>query len=326
MRFLFTRRWLQYIGLAVVAAIACGLLANWQNQRRESRDAEIERIEAHYSAAPVPLETVLGSPDAEFGEEADWTRVSAQGSYRPEETVLVRNRPKDGRAGFWELVPFETDQGATLLIARGWIAGSGAEAAASDLPAPPDGEVAVTAWLRPAQDGDASENTEASAEAVGSVRAVDPGLILAGSPGAYDHAYGYLEAEDPAAAAPVDALPAPDTDPGSHLSYTFQWIAFGIMILAGVAYAAKRERDAVRRGERGPDAAGTGDAAGTAAGPEAEYVVVDKAALLAGARGPDSRRPGRDAAGRPARSRKTAKRRTREAEELEDAALDRQLR
>ena len=107
---------------------------------------------------------------------------------------------------------------------------------------PPAGTVTLTAWLRPAQDGDASENTGTS------VLAIDPPLIA--GDGAYAQAYGYLDSEDPAPAQSLEALPEPNTDPGSHLSYTFQWIAFSIMILAGLVYAAKRERDAVRRGDR----------------------------------------------------------------------------
>jgi cytochrome oxidase assembly protein ShyY1 len=319
MSFLFTRRWLRYIALTLAAAVACVFLANWQNNRREARDAEIDRIETHYGAAPVPLAHALPSPDAPFAEEADWTRVSVEGTYRPEDTVLARNRPKDGRAGSWVLVPFETEAGPTLLVARGWVPGSGAEVAAGDLPDAPEGEVTVTAWLRPAQEGRAGENTEASAGAVGSVRAVDPDLVLGDDAGDhYRHAYAYLDAEDPAPAQAPEALPAPDTDPGSHLSYTMQWIAFAFMFLGGLAYAAKRERDAIRRGERGQAGPGTES--------ETEYVVVDKAALMAGGVLPAS---SRRAPARPSPvSRRTPPRTRRRAgaEADEDAALEQQLR
>lgn len=326
MRFLFTRRWLQYIGLAVIAAIACGLLANWQNERRESRDAEIDRIEAHYSADPVPLESVVPTPQTELDEDEEWTRVSTSGVYRTGEAVLARNRPKEGRAGYWVLVPFDTADGATVLVARGWIAGSGADATTADLPAPPAGEVDLTAWLRPAQTGTAAENTPATAYAPGSVLAIDPDLIVGDD--AYQGVYAYLEAEEPAPAEAPDPLPAPDTDPGSHLSYTMQWIAFGIMILVGVAYAAKRERDAVRRGDR----------AAPSSEPQ-EYVVVDKAALAAGGRVSRTQRyvnrpsqRGRsdqpDRPGRPRRSpgRSTAQERRARSAADEDAALEQQLR
>ncbi|SLM98399.1 SURF1 family cytochrome oxidase biogenesis protein [Brevibacterium yomogidense] len=315
MKLLFSRRWLQYFAFAIVAALVCGLLASWQNDRRANRDAEIERIEAHYGAPAVPLDEVLPSTDAPFSEDEEWTHVQATGTYRTDESVVARNRPKAGSAGYWILVPFDVQGGGTLLVARGWESGSGADASAAEAPAPPPGEVTISAWLRPAQEGDSSENTGES------VVAVDPPLIVGEE--AYANAYGYLDSEEPPPAEPLEALPEPNTDPGSHLSYTFQWITFGIMILVGVAYAAKRERAAIRRGERDDELAEDSVVDGV------EYVVVDKEALKAGG----VKRPGRSqAAARKAalaanlgmEPRKIPRSRRREQED-EDAALDSQL-
>ena len=319
MNFLLSRRWLQYIAFALVAAIACLLLANWQDNRRANRDAEIDRIETHYSAQPVPLSTVLPTTDAPFAQEDEWTRVEATGEYRPEDATVARNRPKNGSAGYWIVVPFEVDGGGTLLVARGWSGGSGADANFAEAPAPPTGAVTLTAWLRPAQDGDPAENTETS------VVAIDPGLIE--GDGAYTNAYGYLDSEQPPPAESLEALPEPNTDPGSHLSYTFQWIAFAIMILAGLAYAAKRERDAVRRGDRDDTTAHDRVVPGV------EYEVVDKEALL---RGGTRRSPATSQRSTSQRSNKrpvlgmrrdarALTRSQRRADEDEDAALDAQL-
>lgn len=315
MKFLFSRRWLQYFAFAVLAALFCGLLASWQNDRRASRDAEIERIEAHYDAPEVPLTEVLPSTDAPFAEHEEWTHVQATGTYRTDESLVARNRPKAGSAGYWILVPFDVKGGGTLLVARGWASGSGADATADEAPAPPPGEVTVSAWLRPAQEGDPSKNTGES------VVEVDPQLIVGDD--AYANAYGYLDSEEPAPAESLEALPVPNTDPGSHLSYTFQWITFGIMILVGVVYAAKRERAAIRRGERDAEIAEDSVVDGV------EYVVVDKAALRAGG----VKRPGRShaaarkaavAANLGAEPRRIPRSRRREQED-EDAALDSQL-
>ena len=310
MSFLWSRRWIQYIAFALVAAIVCLLLANWQDHRRASRDAEIDRIEAHYSAAPVPLETVLPATDATFSDVDEWTRVEATGSYRPEDATVARNRPKAGSAGYWILVPFDVDGGGTLVVARGWAPGSGADATAAEAPSPPAGSVTLTAWLRPAQDGDASENTGTS------VLAIDPPLIA--GDGAYAQAYGYLDSEDPAPTQSLEALPEPNTDPGSHLSYTFQWIAFSIMILAGLVYAAKRERDAVRRGDRDDAIARDKVVAGV------EYEIVDKEALRHGAMRRSPAAGPRPVLGMRQDARALT-RSQRRADADEDAALDAQL-
>lgn len=318
MSFLFTRRWIKYIALALVAAVVCVLLAQWQDTRRATRDAEIERIEAHYGAEPVPLSDVLPQTDSPFPESSEWTHVEATGTYRTEDTTVARNRPKAGSAGYWVLVPFDVDGGGTLVVARGWAPGSGADATAAEAPPPPAGTVRISAWLRPAQDGDASENTATS------VRAIDPSLME--GDGAYAHAYGYLNAEQPPPAEQLEALPEPNTDPGSHLSYTFQWYAFAVMILGGFVYAAKRERDAIQRGERDAQRAEESIVDGV------EYVVVDKEALRAGGtRRSAGRRSGRNAGRTPGavpgmrQEPRVMSRASRRQADDEDAALDSQL-
>jgi len=305
MSFLLTRRWIGYIALALVAATVCVLLAQWQDTRRATRDAEIDRIEAHYSAPAVPLGEVLPQTDSPFPVESEWTHIEATGTYRAEDATVARNRPKAGSAGYWVLVPFDVDGGGTLIVARGWAPGSGADATAAEAPPPPAGTVRISAWLRPAQDGESGENPATS------VRAIDPSLMEGGS--AYAHAYGYLDTEDPAPAEALEALPAPNTDPGSHLSYTFQWYAFSLMIIGGFAYAAKRERDAIRRGDRDAQRAQDSVVDGV------EYVVVDKEALRAGPR----RAPAVAAGVRP--QPRMMPRASRREEHDEDAALDSQL-
>jgi cytochrome oxidase assembly protein ShyY1 len=48
-------RWLRWFALAVVFAIACAFLANWQLNRREQVVKIIERIDRNYSHQRVRL-------------------------------------------------------------------------------------------------------------------------------------------------------------------------------------------------------------------------------------------------------------------------------
>lgn len=300
-RFILSRRWLGYIALAIVAAIVCVFLANWQDHRRAARDAEIERIEANYHGEVRDLAAVVDDPAAPLPESAEWARVRAVGTYDTGSTVLARNRSLQNQAGFYVVVPFDLASGGSIAVVRGWVptTSEGGPPAIDALPAPPAGEVEIEMWLRPAQDS--SEDTNAP----GLIRAIDP-AVIPGMDAPYTGTYGQLAAESPPPAdAALTELPPPSTDPGSHLSYTFQWLAFAVMILIGVIYAARREKRALEaaRAER------TGEA------PAPEYVVVDKDALT---RRPASR-PARRPVPRPARRRN----RTSE-EELEDALLDSQ--
>jgi cytochrome oxidase assembly protein ShyY1 len=44
------------------------------------------------------------------------------GTYLTDKSVLVRNRPLNGQAGFLQLVPFKLDSGEIVAVERGWLA------------------------------------------------------------------------------------------------------------------------------------------------------------------------------------------------------------
>lgn len=53
----------------------------------------------------------------------EWTPVTLHGSYcTSDDCVLyVRNRQLEGQVGFWQLAPFTTEDGTTMLVVRGWV-------------------------------------------------------------------------------------------------------------------------------------------------------------------------------------------------------------
>ena len=236
-RFALSRRWVGYLALTVVFAVACALLGNWQWSRNEERLAEIELVERNYDAAPVELSDALGDPGA-FDEDEEWQPVLLRGRYLTEEQVVVRNRPRSGSPGFEVLVPFRTDDGDVFVVDRGWVPVSGDDQNQPDaIPEAPTGDVTVVARLKPgepeiagrsAPDGQlATIHLPAFAERIG-------GEVYTG-------AYGLLVSEDPA---PVERpLPnfKPEPDPGPHLSYTFQWFLFGLLAFIGLGWAVRQE-------------------------------------------------------------------------------------
>lgn len=260
--FIFTSGWLRYIALALIAATACGFLASWQNSRRANREAEIRTIETNYSAAPVPLDTVLGSTSAPLEATQEWTHVRLEGTYAPQLAVLARNRTVGGQPGYYVIVPLKVDGGGQILVNRGWVpTPSSGTATPAEVPQPASGPVTVTGWLRPTEDGSKDSNPP------GLIRAIDVTRVP-GVTDPYQNAYVQLDSDDPAGQPGLATLPQPSVDPGSHLSYTLQWIAFGIMILTGITYAVWRERKLRQSADEDE--------------PENSYVVVDKDALASG--------------------------------------------
>ena len=124
--------------VGVVVAVACTLLGRWQWERHVWRDGAIAVVETNWSAAPVPLDTALPSPEAPLTDAAVWQRVTVVGHYETDGTVLLRNRPVDGTPAYHVLVPFvveDASAGTTLRrnprTSRNWLRSSRCSSQAS---------------------------------------------------------------------------------------------------------------------------------------------------------------------------------------------------
>lgn len=108
--------------MLVVVAVGVNL-GNWQRHRAAAKTALQEKLLAGQQAAPVPLGG--GPVDA---AALEWRRVRVTGRFVPEWAVYLDNRPYQGRAGFYQLMPFTIDGSArAVLVERGWLARDGAE-------------------------------------------------------------------------------------------------------------------------------------------------------------------------------------------------------
>jgi cytochrome oxidase assembly protein ShyY1 len=247
-------RWAIYIGLAVLFAIACAFLSNWQFSRNEERSAQLELVEQNYDAPAVPVaEVIPAGGDLDPGDQ--WRPVELAGEYLAEDQLLVRNRPHGGTSAFEVLVPFQLEDGRVLLVDRGWVPPGADRPEPDAVPAPPSGEVTVLARLRPGEPLPASGRSAPD----GQVPTINLPLVAdAVSPSVGDamelSAYGVLISEDPAAASVPNTLEAPSEDPGPHLSYAIQWILFAVMGFVFIGYVIRTERR--HRREDADDAAG----------------------------------------------------------------------
>lgn len=242
-RFLLSRRWLGLLALAVLVAIGCVLLSRWQWHRRDQRIAYNAPIIANYDRDPLPLDSVVRA-DAPVPDSSTWTPVQLTGSYLPQATTLVRNRPLSGQAGFEVLVPFRAGS-EVYVVNRGWVA-TGSDGGSPDaVPAPPTGSVTITARLR------TPERPDRRDPPVGQVYRIVPGQaaadLAARSAGGFastqveDRFYIGLAAETPAPTTALQPLPRPEVDEGPHLSYAIQWVIFAVGALAGFVILVRRE-------------------------------------------------------------------------------------
>lgn len=293
-------RWTAYVAVAVVFAMACAFLSNWQFGRNAWRTAQLDLVAANYDQAPVSLETLL--PEGATLDPADqWRPVTLRGTYLADDQLLARNRAHSGTSAYEILVPFRLDDGRVVLIDRGWEPPGNTQPEPDDVPAPPQGQVTVVARLQPGEELPSSGRTAPDGQVPSINLPLVASLLSPADAGRLDlSAYGWLASEDPAPADTPNAMEQPSIDPGPYLSYAIQWILFALMGFVFIGYVIRSERRARR--EDAEDAAAAAQAAAEAA---AAGVTVDD----------------EPPASLPRRRRRPAARTDRDAED-EDALLD----
>lgn len=235
-KFLLSRRWLGYFILLIVFATACGFLSHWQFERRAEKVTENQLVTSHFDAEPQPLEDVL--PDlAAYDPNQEWTVVEMTGEYLVDEQLLVRGRPFNGQPGFEILTPFETTDGDVFIVDRGWIPTGNEQDSPDHVPAAPEGEITVTARLKPGERE--IPGRTAPAGQIATIHLPDFAETF-GADRTYTGAYGLLRTES-VSAETGELTPKPELTEGNHLSYAFQWIIFAVIAAVGLIYGLREE-------------------------------------------------------------------------------------
>jgi len=235
-KFLFSSKWLGYLLLAAVFATGCVFLGRWQMDRRAETLAEIQRVTSNYSATPITFAQAREEFD-QLDPSKEWTQVKLQGTYDVAGQRIVRNRPLNGQPGYEVVVPFKLVSGETVVIDRGWLPiGNKTPGRPDSIPAPPSGRISAVVRLKH------SEPTLQRGAPEGQLASID--LPTYASELGYPlltGAYGQLASETPPVADMPQAFPMPSVDEGTHLSYSLQWFAFGILMFVDFGYAARQQ-------------------------------------------------------------------------------------
>jgi surfeit locus 1 family protein len=138
------RRRLLPLTLGALAAFAVLIgLGTWQIERLHWKEALIAARTAAVSAAPADLPRTL-----EAARPLDFHRVRAAGVLLHDREILVHAIERQrGAAGYLVLTPMRLEEGAVVLVERGWVPGDKRETASRAAGNPP-GDVAVEGLLR----------------------------------------------------------------------------------------------------------------------------------------------------------------------------------
>lgn len=228
------KRWLNWVALVVVFSVACGFLANWQLDRRETKLASIALISANYKKVPVPVSELVISNTSKVNL---WRSVSLTGRYLASSSLLVRNRPNNGQPGFEQLVPFRSDDGLTLFVSRGWLPTGQKQDSPDRVPIPTSDTVSITARLL------AEEQILDRSAPSGQIASINLGLAqnITGVKSSFQVFLRLIE-ENGSKPSGLKPMPTPSVEEGNNLSYAVQWIVFALM--AGFALVWRIRRDA----------------------------------------------------------------------------------
>jgi len=124
------------LALAVAGLVGLGL---WQCRRGAEKQALVDAFERGLRAAPQDLTAGFAANHA-----PQWTRVHLHGIYVADREMLLDGQGSGEQPGFDVWTPLRGDDGALVIVDRGWLP----YAQRSAVPAPPAGAVDVDGLWR----------------------------------------------------------------------------------------------------------------------------------------------------------------------------------
>ena len=204
-------------------------LGFWQLHRAEEKQELQRRYQAQINAEPVNVTRARA-----WRTEAarmHWRRCVLAGTYDPHATYLLDNQVRRGVAGYQVFTRFVLEDGAAVLVERGWIAAPGSRNEAPQINTP-TAPVTLAGVAKPVPVSGirlAQDVTESLTDNLKRVQRIDLARIAADNDLTL---LPYVVRLDPAAAG---VLIWNGSEPGfrreRHLGYAFQWFALAATLL-----------------------------------------------------------------------------------------------
>ena len=225
--------------LTVASAAAFLILIGlgvWQIERLHWKEGLIAERRAAVSAPPAAVPSTL-----EAARPLEFHRVEAKGRFLHDREILVHGIEREhGDAGYLVMTPFRLDDGAVVLVERGWVPPERREPATRAQGNPP-GEVAVDGLLRLAPEKP-SWFTPANDPARGEWFWIDlPALARAA--GVPETLPFYVEAGPAPNSGGLPVGGQTNTSlPNDHLQYAITWFSLAGILAVFYVMLLRRER------------------------------------------------------------------------------------
>ncbi len=238
-RFARRPKWIAGHIIVLVAIVVFVNMGFWQLRRLDERRDFNALLVSRSTAAEIPLARAL----ADYGlspESLELRRVTAAGSYAPQEETILLARSFNGVSGHHVLTPLYLGGERAVVVDRGWVPidldQPGLEAFA-----PPQGQVNVVGILRKSEQRGSFGPTIPAEGVVTQVPRVDLERLDDQVTGDVLPVYIELQEQSPAQTGdlPRPVLP-PEPSEGPHRGYAVQWFLFAAVTAVGYPILLRR--------------------------------------------------------------------------------------
>lgn len=214
----FRFRWIPFV--ATLVAVALGVsLGQWQIGRAAEKRAIEAKLTAREAAAPVTLQSGMANAD-----DLEYRKVIVRGEFVGGWPVWLDNRPYNGAAGFYLMMPLKiAGSDMHILVARGWAPRNAADRTRLPNVPTPQGMIEVQGVAR---------RNPGHVLQLGNAAPPNPGAIVQNIDiAAFTQASGLkmqpvlLEQTSDMHDGLVRDWPRPSSGVEKHLGYAFQWYA-----------------------------------------------------------------------------------------------------
>ncbi|RQO34811.1 cytochrome oxidase biosynthesis protein [Herminiimonas sp. KBW02] len=240
MRFTFRFRLVPFVAAAIAVAIGLSL-GQWQTRRAAEKIAIEQKLNERQAAAAMQFNQLSGS--ALNPDDIEYRRLLLKGEFLRDWPVYLDNRPHNGVAGFYLLMPFKlADSPLHVLVARGWIPRNVADRTKMPAIVTPGGEIQIEGVARrdighvmqlgevdPPRPHAIVQNLDVAGFAAASGLQISPVV---------------LEQLTDTGDGLVRDWPVPSTGVDKHRGYAFQWyglaaMAFIFFVVTGIRRGTK---------------------------------------------------------------------------------------
>ena len=237
MRFTFRFRLIPFVAAAIAVAIGLSL-GQWQTRRAAEKIAIEQKIQERQAAPALQLSDATSNSD-----DIEFRHLSVKGEFLRDWPIYLDNRPHDGVAGFYLLMPFKVaDSQLHILVARGWIPRNVADRTKMPAIVTPGGQLQIEGVVR-RDIGHVMQLGEVDAPRP---HAIVQNLDVAGFAAASGLQMSpmVLEQLTDTGDGLVRDWPVPSTGVDKHRGYAFQWyglaaMAFIFFVVTGIRRGTK---------------------------------------------------------------------------------------